>query len=281
MRFALFLLLLAAFTHAGAQRSVLFAELPDGVDSKQAVEVARQVLIARGWTLVPEDGGSVEGRKDNSGVSIFARGHGLLYSDLSLRSRGRSAREHRESGPQLAAIPQAEIDALRADLESAFAGKLPLAGVEVPTVPGQVLISVAAGADPQEVMKAAREAFVGRRWKLKDEPDGGFLADIRGAQESATLKVFLADGTLRFIDRSADRKGQKSQAPERWLNNVRADLRSTMVTLAPQRKPAARATAPAQGDAAERLRTLKSMLDAGLISEAEYDGKRAEILKGL
>jgi hypothetical protein len=35
---------------------------------------------------------------------------------------------------------------------------------------------------------------------------------------------------------------------------------------------------PAQGDPVQRLKKLKDMLDAGLISQAEYDSKKAEIL---
>jgi hypothetical protein len=56
-----------------------------------------------------------------------------------------------------------------------------------------------------------------------------------------------------------------------------------IITLAPRRS-AGRSRArrpPAQGDAEERLRTLKSLLDRGLITQAEYEAKRAEILKGL
>ncbi|MFA6373367.1 MAG: SHOCT domain-containing protein, partial [Methanothrix sp.] len=32
------------------------------------------------------------------------------------------------------------------------------------------------------------------------------------------------------------------------------------------------------GDPAQRLKTLKNMIDAGLITEEEYDAKKAEIL---
>ena len=281
LRGALLALLCLAFAQAGAQSGVLVSSLPEDYDAQRTYEVARKVLVAHGWTLAPSDRTTLDARKDNSGMRVFVSSRALRFSDQSVRARGQKQREHREEGPQLTAVPQAEVDALRADLVAAFEGRLPLADVAVAKVPGRVLIAVPAGADPQEVMKAARDAFAGRRWELKDEADGGFVADIRGAQESATLKVFLADNALRFTDRSTDRRGQKSQVPDRWLNNLRADLRPTMAMLAPraERKPVARATAP--GDAEERLGTLKSLFDRGLITQTEYDAKRAEILKGL
>ena len=283
MKAALFAVLFAAFAHAGAQSGVLVSSLPADYETRGTLEVAGQVLAARGWTLTPSDYTALDARKDNSHMRVFVRGAQLRFSDQSVRERGQKQREHREEGPHLTAVPQAEIDALRADLESAFAGTLPLAGVVVPTMPGRVLIAVPAGADPQAVMKAARDAFVGRRWELKDEADGGFVADIRGVQESATLKVFLADGALRFIDRSTDRRGGKAQAPERWLNNLRADLRQPLALMVRpvERRPVARDAAPAAGAAAERLRQLRALLDRGLITQAEYDAKRVEILKGL
>jgi hypothetical protein len=274
MKAALFIVLFAAFAQAGAQSGVLVSSLPEDYDTPGTFDIARKVLIARGWTVAPSDRTTLDARKDNSNMRIFIKGGELRFTDQSVRASGQKQREHRDEGAQLTAVPQAELDRLRADLSSAFAGGGP---------PRQVLTVVPAGADPQEVMKAARGAFVGRRWEVKDEADGGFVADIQGVQESATLKVFLADGALRFIDRSTDRKGGKAQVPERWLNNIRVDLRRVIVTLTPrpERKPVARATAPTQGDAEERLRTLKSLFDRGLITQTEYDAKRAEILKGL
>ena len=283
MKAVLFAVLFAAFAHAGAQSGVLVSSLPADYETRGTLEVAGQVLAARGWTLTPSDYTALDARKDNSRMRVFVRGAQLRFSDQSVRDRGQKQREHRDQGPRLTAVPQAELDALRADLVAAFEGGLPLAGAEVPKVPGQVLLAVPAGADAQAVMKAARGAFVGRRWAVKDDADGGFVADIHGAQDSATLKVVLAEGALRFLDRSTDREGQRSQAPERWLNNIRADLRRTMVTLAPrqERRPITSTPAPARGDMEERLRTLQSLFAGGLITQAEYEAKRAEILKGL
>ena len=284
MRSALFALLCAFATQASAQNGVLVSPLPDDVGGAKAIEVARQVLAARGWTLANADRSSIDARKDNSGIRVFASDRALRFSDQSVRPRGTKQREHRDEGPQLTAVPQDEIEALRADLAAAFEGRLPLAGVTPAKISSRVLLGgIPAGADPQRVMQAARSAFVGRRWEVKDDVDGAFIADIHGATESATLKVFLAEGALRYADRSVDRNGARAEVPERWLNNIRYDLRPTISLLAPREKtrPAVRADPAAPSDPAERLRRLKSLLDGGLITQVEYEAKRAEILKGL
>src|SRR6185436_17110646 len=121
LRAALFGLLLAASAAASAQRSVFVTSLPEGVDSRQALEVARQVLTANGWTIVPADNTSIGAEKQRSGLRVYVADRALRFSDQSLRSKGVRQREHRDEGPQLTAVPQAELDALRADLRAAFA----------------------------------------------------------------------------------------------------------------------------------------------------------------
>lgn len=279
MRFALFAVLLAAVAQTHAQRGVLVAPLPETMDNKQILEVARQVLTARGWTLVQEGTGTIEATKDRSGLRIFVGEKALRYGDQSTGPRMRQ--RNREEGPQLAAVPQQEIDGLRADLRAAFEGRLPLAGVAPPKVPGQMLLPVPAGADPQKVMEAARNAFVSRRWAVSRDANGALIARNRNLDIDSTLKVFLADGALRFVDGTVDHRGGRSQVPERWLNYIRSDLRLAFNRLAREERRPAPPAAVRDQDAAERLRKLKSLLDGGLISQAEYEAKRAEILKGL
>src|SRR6266496_1553531 len=112
-----------------------------------------------------------------------------------------------------------------------------------PAAPGQVLLAVPAGADPQQVMEAARSAFARRKWAVSLGADGALVVRNRNFDIDAMLRVFLADGTLRYIDDTVDSKGRKSQVPERWLNYIRADLSRP----APRRDQ----------DATERLRQLK------------------------
>jgi hypothetical protein len=125
MKAALFVVLFAAFAQAGAQSGVLVPSLPEDYDARGALEVARKVLVARGWTLPPSDRTTLDARKDNSNMRVFVSGRGLRFTDQSVRARGQKQREHREEGPQLTAVPQAEIDSLRADLVAAFEGRLP------------------------------------------------------------------------------------------------------------------------------------------------------------
>ena len=287
MRMALLSVLFALSGSAGAQSGVLVSPLPE-VDNARALEVARQVLADHGWTLVPEDRATVEARKDNSAIQVFVSDRALRFSDRSVRPRGTKQRNHREDGPQLSAIPEAEIEALRVDLVAVFEGRQPLAGGEVLSrKPGQVLLRAPAGANPQEVMDAAREVFAGRKWAVSSDADGALVARIRNLEVDSTLKVFLVDDELRFIDGTVDRKGGKAQVPERWLSYLRRDLRQPLSLLTPRAAPkpapprAAAPAAPIAGDPAERLRQLKTLLERGLITQAEYDAKRAEILKGL
>lgn len=283
LRAALFVVLLAMLAPANAQRGVLASPLPDDLDSKQILDVARQVLTRHGWTLVPQDAAAIEAEKDRSGLRIFLGDRALRFSDLSQRPRGVRQREQRDEGPQLSAVPQNEIDALRGDLAAAFAGNLPLAGGKPLKPTSQLLFNgFRRDAEAEKVMAAARSAFVGRRWEVRNDADGALIAHIHSVDVDSTLKVFLVDGALRFTDRSTDRKGGKASVPERWVNYVRADLRQAASRLAPQgTKAPARGSASKQGDPAERLKKLKSLLDGGLITQAEYDAKRAEILKDL
>lgn len=138
-----------------------------------------------------------------------------------------------------------------------------------PKAPGQVLATLPAGTDPEKAMQAAYNAFAGRKWAVSRDVEGAIVARNRNFDIDATLKVFVGDGALRYIDGTVDSKGRKAQVPERWLNYIRADLRRPT-------RPAAR-----DEDAAGRLQRLKSLLDRGLITPNEYEAKRAEILKGL
>ena len=281
MRLALFALLIAAFSQAHSQPGVLVSPLPEGADSKRILELTREVLVARGWSLVPGDARTIDAKKDLSAMRVFVEGKELRFSDQSLGPKMRQ--RNREEGPHTAAVPQGEIDALRADLFAAFIDRPLTAGGAPAAVPGQVLIPIPAGADPQRVMEAAHNAFVGRRWVATRDVDGTLVARQRNLDVDATLRVFLANGALRFIDGTVVRNsGRKAQVPERWLTYIRTDLRYPIAQLAPreERKPAPPATAR-DSDAVERLRRLKALLDQGLISPSEYEAKRAEILKGL
>jgi len=270
LRAALVALLLAA-GGASAQRSFTLAPVPEGVGREQALEVARQVLAARGWNSTQTDVDSLEARKSISGIRIRFTNDVLRFSDLSERQRGETQRQHRDSGAQLAAIPQPELDGLRADLAAAFAGDLPAHAAKPAAPRSQVLLPVSPVLDAVRVMAETRGAFERRRWQVTQGESGSLVAHLRRGDTDSTLRVFLADGALRYSDRTTSRGGEKVQVPERWIGYLRSDISQALAAL-----PATRAADPA-----ERLRTLKALLDGGMITQAEYDAKRAEILKGL
>jgi Short C-terminal domain len=291
------LLLCLAFAEAKAQSNVLVAPLPQGLDSAQVLEIARQVLTARNWTVQPGgEEGSVEAENANSRIRVFVAGTALRYVDQSRRPRGIRGRNYRADGmPQLAAVSQEVIDELRADFTAALtdkpaalAGKPAALAGKPAAPPSQVLLgNIPPRLDPARVMDAVRGALAGRRWSMLPDEDSAVVARIRSGDTESTLKVFLADGALRFIDRTTFRNGaEKAQVPERWINYLRADLGQALAALpvrsaADEAKATPREPARQPGNAAERLRTLKQLLDAGLISQEEYDKKRAETLREL
>ena len=275
-RAMLFVLLGAICAVASAQRNVLYSPLPTGTNRQQAMEAAWRVLVARGWLPAQTDRDSLEARKGMSGIRIAMRDNSLRYQDMTERARMRQ--RNREEGPSLTAIPQPELDGLRADLAAAFAARFPpVPGIPVAT-PSEVLLGgIDSRADPASVLEVARRAFVDRRWNVSAEGEETFVARIHAVDTDSTLRVFVADGALRYTDHTVDRRGAKGNTPDRWIANVRADIDRALAAL-----PTREAAPPAgPGDAGERLRKLKAMLDSGLISQGEYDTKRAEILKGL
>ena len=283
LRSALFALLGLAFAEAAAQTAVLVAPLPQGFATAQILYVTRQVLLGRKWTVLSEDERSLIAENDGSSLRIIVDSDAVRYVDRSRPPRGggaagrRNRREPREE--LLSAVPQAELDGLRADLAAAMAagpsaipGTAPIAGK--PAVPtGQVLVAKLPNVDPVRAGDAVRLALASRGWKLLPEEDGAVVAHQRNGDADAKVKIFLADGALRFIDQSTRRDGaSKAQVPERWIGYLRADIEKALASL-----PAAKAADPVE----ERLRRLKSLLDSGTITPQEYDQKRAEILKGL
>jgi hypothetical protein len=151
--------------------------------------------------------------------------------------------------------------------------------------PGKALYTdISPRLSPASVIQAARNAFARRNWQISSETPDSFDARYRSRDIEARLHVFFTGNALRYIDDSTIGDGaQRAMAPTTWMNNVRLDLRSALATMTvrEQGRPVPHASQPKSGDPAERLRTLKALLDAGAITQAEYDAKRAEILKDL
>lgn len=287
-------LALVCFAAIAQERELLV--LPSHVSASEAVELARAALAARGWRVESSDASSVVAANQGSRIRLQASDRALRYVDLGPPSgqRGDKGEE------RLIPVPQARIAELRADLAAALGADVaPAAARAAPSPPvvsamaGEVLIDdVPAGLSDAQVSSVVRTALAGRRWVVQPDEDGAVVARLRRGLNNTTLKVFREGSTLRYIDSSRIRVTQDpTDVPDRWLNNLRTDLRKgfagvrlTQSLGAQARRPVETASPPpaaAPGSAAERLRTLKQLLDAGAITPSEYESKRAEILRGL
>src|SRR5262245_53008413 len=256
MRIALFALLLAGFALGHAQTDALVSPLPEGANSGQVLSITRQVLVARGWKLITKDRASLQVENGRSAMRVFVADGALRFSDLSQGSQAPRQRYSEENRPKYDAVSAQDIATLRADLAAALDGKRAV----------QVLLAVPAGADAQRVMEAARNAFARRRWGVSSDAEGALVARNRTFDVDATIRVFYADGALRFIDGTVDAKGRKAQVPERWLSYIRGDLYRPLGELAregsrpvpPPPPPRAPTALARDQDAEERLRRLQS-----------------------
>lgn len=291
MKAAFLAVLMLAAPAAMGQGAVLVAPLPEGLDASRVLALTRHVLEARKWDVEPaSDGISLVADNDTSTLRITVDRDAVRYVDRVRRARPGGARQrNRESNEPLAAVPQAEIDALRADLLAAFANPpAHLAGTRPPTkpapAPSRVLYGDLPKADPARVLDKARLALVARGWKLVPAEEDVIVAQNTSGETDVSIRIFVADGALRYHDRSTRRGGGKGEVPERWLANLRRDLSKSLPELAAsasRAEPSRAQPERAKADVAERLRRLQSLLDAGVITPDEYTKRRTEILKEL
>jgi len=95
----------------------------------------------------------------------------------------------------------------------------------------------------------------------------------------ATLSVdYLPKSQARALYRFAQEMEERSIAQRRQMELENARAASGAMVMQPPAMPAATHAAP-QDDPLATLQKLKQLLDAGLILQAEYDAKKAEILK--
>ena len=78
------------------------------------------------------------------------------------------------------------------------------------------------------------------------------------------------------------KKGQQSRDQEADQNQQIADLQAQQQQAPPQAAPAAPAAAPAaEEDPMAKLTQLKSLLDQGVLTQAEFDFQKTKILQGM
>jgi len=290
--------LLGAVCIAAAAQDRNLAALPGGVSASEAIELARASLVARGWKILLSDATSVTAESGGSRIRVHAVGDALRYTD-----QADAAVRQRSDAPdtRFVPIPPEQITVLRADIVSALgldAVREVRAGPAAPRatfVEGQVLIdNLPPGMSEAQVMRAVRDALVGRRWVILPSAPGEVTARLRKGVNNTTLRVLRDGNLLRYVDNTKIRVTQDmSEVPDRWISNLRSDIRRHLeeIRIADNARAQRRTTAepgpvaaqPASGaaNATERLRTLKQLFDSGAITQGEYDSKRAEILRGL
>lgn len=168
-------------------------------------------------------------------------------------------------------------DALRRDSSPAYDAERP---------PGQLLYGeLSPRLDRTALFETVRNVFLMRSWQIVADSAEGFDAHRRSDDIDARVRVFLFGNELRYTDDSTVQNGaQRAMAPARWIATLRTDLRTALAPMtarAESQAPRAGAVQRDTRDPLERLRTLKALLDSGLITPAEYEAKRTEILKDL
>ena len=235
-----------------AQDDLLVERLPPSLAPGRVFEIARASLVARGWQVLSFNGASMISEYDGAKLRLFIAGDALRYQVMA------------RAAPRL-------ISELRSDLLTSFDASRP------PPATGRILIaSIAPDKTEAEVLQAARAALVRRRWTLLPAPENVARARLtrsEGIGVDASVSLFMAGGKLHYVERGA---------PDRWIENLRADVSRLLHTRPVREAPAGEATrAPSPSGRFERLKTLKQLLDSGMITSEEYENKRAAILKDL
>jgi hypothetical protein len=148
----------------------------------------------------------------------------------------------------------------------------------------KVLISeLPAGVAKAEVLAVVKQSFVGRRWTVIASTDDSVTGKLVHHNFDAELRIAIVDGSLRYTektteemtDHSRGRRAIEVTMPARWIANLRLDISRRLVAL-----PRTTTLTKAE-EAAQRIRALKDLFDKGLITQAEFDQKRADAMKDL
>jgi len=280
MRKLLFLLLACAACIGAAQDNVLVDRLPASVSPESAMQLARAALLGRSWKVLAGDAASITAQNGNSQVRFYVASGALRYAD--------------EREP----VPPRLITALRADLAAALGQDMTAAPqsrlAPLAALGGSQLLTKPADIDAETMMRAVRIGLEKRKFTILPSGQSGVVAaQFANRRLSSTWKLYLDGDRLMLSDTTMrlSRRGDETEpaeTPAGWLNNVRNDIESSIAQAKaapadglPQRRVASEPPPHAAASPAERLRTLKELLDAGAVTRDEYDKKRAEILREL
>lgn len=139
-------------------------------------------------------------------------------------------------------------------------------------------------ADAQALI-AAHQALVGRQWTVRERSPLEIKATLAHKLFDCTLYFRLESNRLLkreqckqtlFSGPNNNPRVVDSEVPERWLAYLRSDIDVLLLAA-----PRAQRPEPGRRDSAgpaERLRALEALKRDDLITEQEYQKKRAEIL---
>lgn len=145
---------------------------------------------------------------------------------------------------------------------------------------------------PASCLPAVEAAMLSRRWEIQSKTNSAISASIhsKGRGVKAQLTVYFKDSVFYYRGEAtrkvisgewyeSEEEIVASDIPENWLQNLRSD---TLVLCArsghdqPQDNRAENRKTPQ-----ERLQTVQTLLDQGLISEEEYQQVRQDILESI
>lgn len=153
---------------------------------------------------------------------------------------------------------------------------------------------IPAGISGSEAIERIKFAAQNRRWSIVEESNDSVTLLLEHRDYRARLVIY-ARGEALVYDDSSQRKAKRNEqdlaedgwvadsAPTRWVANLRNDTRKLLYELKSLKLTASgideECSARISAEEAEsRLVSLKSFFDRGLISAAEYQVKKQEIL---
>lgn len=151
--------------------------------------------------------------------------------------------------------------------------------VLVPELPSTV--------DELQVMTIVQRALQGRSWIVTEIEPLSISATLSHQIYDAKLRIFKSGDALLYEQSAiATMTGglntglkTKSDVPSRWIEFLKSDI-ETQLTAVSVRQMESEVTC-SKMTAATRLRDLKSLLDEKLLTDVEYEIKRAEVIKDL
>lgn len=153
------------------------------------------------------------------------------------------------------------------------------------------------GADNWQATNIVKQAFLGRKWIIISTDTESVIAEHAVSEVyNAKIKVYRSGQSLHYTDLSTrydspfdsvantsfdetHSRIRPSTAPKRWINNLRLDISKQFAILPDSPQIAIVNENPVT--AIERLKVLKEMLDAGLITNEDFEQGKRHILQGL